>query len=250
MRVDDFLAKTSPEQTIKEHTDILEKCFHDLMGYYGEHFSELEKNAILIALRYHDYGKVNYPFQNKLLKDLKRPPLVNPELAGFYQDREIPHGYLSPAFLPYDELRNIFDKTWITAITNAIYYHHTRQECTDREIKEALETDIYPQFSDDYPISVNYTSRIFHRNAVINSDNPLELWEKYLIVKGILNRLDYVASSNDPLIELDPLQNNQTYSKITESILTSKWNLRPVQEVMKNHPDENMIVIEIGRAHV
>src|SRR5699024_3081929 len=75
------------------------------------------------------------------------------------------------------------------------------------------------------------------------SDNPLELWEKYLIVKGILNRLDYVASSNDPLIELDPLQNNQTYSKITESILTSKWNLRPVQEVMKNHPDENMIVI-------
>lgn len=240
MLVDDFLAKTNPEQTIKEHTYKLEMCFHKLMHYYGEYFSENEKYAIFVALKYHDCGKVNYKFQNKLLKKLEKPLLHDQSLDKFYGDMEIPHGYLSPAFLPHGLLIDKFEKEWIISIINAIYYHHTRQDFSKGDILKALETDIYSRFQEDYELQNSYLSKVFKKGMFIELDR----WEIYAIVKGILNRLDYVASSNDDLsIELDPLQNGRRYDEIIESKLSSKWKLRPVQEEMKNHSDENMIVI-------
>ncbi|AGN26280.1 hypothetical protein A3207_01000 [Candidatus Methanomassiliicoccus intestinalis] len=210
------------------------------MHYYGEYFSENEKQAIFIALKYHDYGKVNYQFQNKLLKKLEKPLLHNQDLDEFYGDMSIPHGYLSPAFLPYESMIGDFDKEWVISIINAIYYHHTRQDCSKEDVHRTLEADIYPRFQNDYKLQNSYLSKVFKKGIFVELDR----WERYAVVKGILNRLDYVASSNDDLsIELDPLQNGQRYDEIVESKLTSKWKLRSVQEEMKDHTDENMIVV-------
>ncbi len=65
--MDNFIAKSSPEESIRTHTDKLLKCLNDLMSQYGDHFTQAELDVIKLAAEYHDYGKANYVFQKKLI---------------------------------------------------------------------------------------------------------------------------------------------------------------------------------------
>ena len=75
-----------PDKTIEEHTKETLKAFEDILKIYGNKFSETEKELIKLAIKYHDYGKMNKLFQEKIR--LKK------RVSG-----EIYHNFLSPFFL-------------------------------------------------------------------------------------------------------------------------------------------------------
>ena len=241
--MDEFLAKSKPEETITEHTEKLLNAFSQFSELYGEYFSKEELEAIKVAAQYHDYGKCSLPFQNKVLRKLGKDELGCPEVSKFYKSRnlnEIPHGYLSPAFLDVTELEKKFGKKMAFAIINAIYYHHTRKtDFTDKNIADAIENDLKVRLNDKYKLSIKYLTRIFKDGSnpdVINK----EKWECYALVKGILNRLDYAArSEGKAAIEIDPCQNGKYISQL----VSDKWSsLRDVQLYMQSKKDKNLIV--------
>src|SRR5690606_41029944 len=63
----------------------------------------------------------------------------------------IPHNYLSPAFLPFDELEE-YDKDTQNALIQAIGFHHERDSKPDFElIIRIINEDLYPKLD-----SINY----------------------------------------------------------------------------------------------
>lgn len=100
-----FLAKTNPRETIIEHTNLLLKGLDTIKKLYPD-IKFLDWDILEIACIYHDAGKINTKFQNKLYEKLGEEKLKD-ELED---EKEIPHGYLSPAFLPKNKLKEKYEE--------------------------------------------------------------------------------------------------------------------------------------------
>lgn len=99
-----IFAKSRPRQeTIPEHTSNLEKAYESLVSLNYINQTGIDKYDTIIRkiIYYHDLGKLNHKFQNKLKL---APSIVIKEL----KDREeVPHEWLSPAFIT-DEDKKLF----------------------------------------------------------------------------------------------------------------------------------------------
>ncbi|WP_242851188.1 HD domain-containing protein [Clostridium novyi] len=62
-----FLAKTKDRESIIEHTEKLHKNFTKLKNTYP-YILNLNWDLLELACLYHDLGKMNTKFQNKLIK--------------------------------------------------------------------------------------------------------------------------------------------------------------------------------------
>ena len=80
-------------ESIRSHTDKLLAAINCLQCQYGQYFTDEIIQAIFTACEYHDYGKVLYTFQ----KSVKNTQIQKPKGCS---DFNIPHGYVSPAFMP------------------------------------------------------------------------------------------------------------------------------------------------------
>lgn len=254
-----FLAKSRPKETLRQHTDRLLQNFEELLHFYGRHFTEAERRLIRLAAEYHDYGKTNYAFTRRIFLSAEEPFQTDKEQEFLYATlKEVPHGYLSPAFLPFNELcdqsRPRGDvKRELFALVNAIFFHHAREERTDAEICHVLDKDLKPRLEKLYPdrrLDNRYLSLCMGRGS--GKLPSREEWELYALVKGTLNRLDYVASSETCegreetrlVMEYPPLQNGLGLGAIVERKLTSLYGgLRDVQRYMKAHSEENLVVV-------
>ncbi len=263
-KVRNLKAKSSGE-TIGEHTDMLLKDFDKLMNLYGEHFSDIQKKMIRKAIEYHDYGKSIYGFQsnpkiNSTYTDTDISEEDNKILHQKYKSEEyknFPHGFASPAFLSYKDLKQEFGERNAKIIINAIFYHHNRPQKTDKIIKdEIIENDLKKRFS-GIKLSSRYLSVLLREN-----NNTQDIWSDYAIVIGILNRCDYHASSdldtrckgNDKKesasssnnyipIEISPFNSEgMSISDIVYKKITSNYKVRDVQEYMFQRQDKNLIV--------
>ena len=85
------LAKSDPEKTIKEHTQDLLNQYEVLKKIYPSVLGQEDWEILEYAIKYHDLGKINTKFQNKLYKKLRKDLLVDE-----IEDEEIPHNFLSP----------------------------------------------------------------------------------------------------------------------------------------------------------
>ena len=93
-----FYAKTDPIQTIQQHTDEVLEQMEKLYQEYPDIISNKEWDILRTAIIYHDIGKMNTKFQNKIYKSIG----INESLEDDFPDKlEIPHGYLSNTFLIY-----------------------------------------------------------------------------------------------------------------------------------------------------
>ncbi len=238
---DEYLAKSNPLETIEAHTEKLLQYFDQVLAYYGCHFSDTEKELIRTAAQYHDLGKMSYPFQLNIRKACGQKPQELPELKDFYQDHsDIPHGYLSPAFMPLSEFKKKYPEEWVFALINAVYYHHTRPEKQDVEVMDVIHHDLKPRLGDRFHFQTGYLSWHIPPNHEIS----LNHWEKYLIIKGMLNRIDYAASSGGSLpAEMDPLQQNKNLTEWLQELMLKRWQgLREIQVFMLAHRDQNLVV--------
>ncbi|EAF6340418.1 CRISPR-associated helicase Cas3' [Listeria monocytogenes] len=237
----EYLAKSKPAETIQEHTDKL------LLNYQliKELYPKIEVDWYLLELvcLLHDLGKMNVLFQKKMICG-GRPP------------GEIQHGFLSVAFVPVKKLKALgYSKKDIKLVHTAIALHHERKGRTDVEqwkleiqkLREQWNDFSYEKLQDNAEykekISLDYFypgSRIFEGNSTVDA----ETFKKYVLLKGLLNRIDFAASGgidveleNDFL--MDSMEVQLAYFKADNP--EADWNA--LQKYMMQHQNENIVVI-------
>jgi CRISPR-associated endonuclease/helicase Cas3 len=231
-----FLAKTTPErQTIMEHTDDLLERLEILKELYPD-IKYVNWELLRLACLYHDFGKMNTKFQNRLMSKLGEKTLLE---DPFPHLKEIHHGYLSPAFLPLDELQ--LSKEHLKVLCQSIYYHHARPEEPVSAIREVVEHDLkryYKQFSYNkigtLTLQTKYSKYVKKR---IEPDEK-EAFHLYIMTKGLLNKIDYAASAG---IDVE-IKNEDLFERTTKYIET-KGNLNDLQQYMIENQQENNIIV-------
>lgn len=244
----EFLAKSSPKETIQEHTDNLLQQLKLLKYIYPN--IKVDWALLEIACIYHDLGKMNEIFQNK----------VKNHKIKFYED-EIPHGILSACLLDTKKLKEKFSDEEIHILYCSIYYHHHRKTISDvykNSIEEAcvlLEKQRFSFYYDKFifPEKIKLNSKYRKISTIL--ENP-SLYNSYVMLKGILNKIDYAASSfikstgehliienrNDFLeSSLELFMNNLVNSYKNNNEKIPEWN--DLQIFMKNNQNKNLVVI-------
>ncbi|MCI0471082.1 MAG: CRISPR-associated endonuclease Cas3'', partial [Candidatus Aminicenantes bacterium] len=119
--VNHFLAKSFPRETIAEHTKFLLDNYRRLQELMPH--VKIDWELLRLAVKFHDLGKMNPKFQDKLYKILNLPPLPD----SFPDEKEIPHGNLSAAFLDLKKLIERYGEADLKILYQSIYYHHPRE---------------------------------------------------------------------------------------------------------------------------
>ena len=208
--------------------------------------NEKDWDILEYAVKYHDLGKINTKFQNKLYKVLKYPEKLEDNDEG----EEIPHGYLSTSFINTKLLKEEFEEDDIKVLVNSVYYHHDRKivDVTEEAIKDLriqtkglkeflnLNLDIIKKCSEKYILSPDTIENV-----------KLLTSKKYILVKGLLNKLDYVASMDkqNVKVEEDAFCDGKSVEMKIKDITKEKYKnkFRPVQEYMMKNKENNLVVI-------
>ncbi|EAK9791802.1 CRISPR-associated helicase Cas3' [Listeria monocytogenes] len=236
-----YLAKSDPVETIQEHTDKL------LLNYQliKELYPKIEVDWYLLELvcLLHDLGKMNVLFQRKMI-------------YGGSPPGEIRHGFLSVAFVPVKKLKALgYSKKDIKLVHTAIALHHERKRKTDVEqwkleipkLREQWNDFSYEKLQDNAEykekISLDYFypgSRIFEGNSAADS----ETFKKYVLLKGLLNRIDYAASGGiDVELENDFLMDSMDVQLAHFKAENPEADWNALQKYMMQHQNENIVVI-------
>ena len=241
-----YLAKSKPEKTIKEHTQDLLNQLKILKEIYPFILSEEDWNLLDYAVKYHDLGKINTKFQNKLYKILGKE-LLEDNIEG----EEIPHNFLSPYFINIDEMEETYGREKTRILVSSVNYHHTREEKEVTEkFKEEVLRDLERQkenLGTFFDLDLSKIEDSIGRYILKEKDTEILKSRDYILIKGLLNKLDYIASLDKEgvNIEEDCKENGQTVADKIQEITKNKYNnnYREVQKYMMKKQDENLVVI-------
>ena len=269
-----YLAKSSKknqynEEPLERHTNKLINLFKDFISKYGEKFTKKEIDLIMLACEKHDLGKLNYKFQKEMYKKSKLDFKENEEIENFYKEHKnlnpIPHGILSCCFINSNELKEKygFDKYDINVLATSIYNHHNREFNSDDYVdifEEIIEKDLKvnaKNYGIEYCNSIGLSKNKIKNNKIeINIEYQYNFWLKFIVVKGMLNKMDYAASAylyNKKDTGLDTLElTPDDTSKYIENAFKIKKEKdknitfpNKVQEFMgkEENKDKNIIVV-------
>lgn len=236
------LAKSNPEKTIKEHTQDLLNQYEILKKIYPNILKQEDWEILQYAIKYHDLGKINTKFQNKLYKKLLKDLLVD-EIEG----EEIPHNFLSPYFIDTDEFEKKYGRENTQILVSSVYYHHDREKVrVAEEYLKDLENQM-DALGDFLGMNLKINDSIA-RYIITEKNEELLKDKKYIMIKGFLNKLDYVASLNKQGVNVEEVctdENGQTVADKIVKIIKEKHHneYREVQKYMLKKQDENLIVI-------
>lgn len=247
-----YLAKSNGE-TVLEHTEKLIKNFKILTDIYSD--LNIDKELLLLSCIYHDLGKININFQRSI------------ENSSFKDNSGIPHGLLSLAFINIKNLLSKFEFSDVKALICSVALHHERDfsqitkknysveiEKMNSEVKnfnfvleklEKLFFEISGKKIKLFPDVFNgeklkkLSSKFYKLGERPYSMNDYEIFKKFVMLKGLLNRIDYAASAyievekkNDFLEE--ELENFKKNLKIFE------WN--KMQRFMVENRKRNVVL--------
>lgn len=226
-KYDIYYAKSINENiSIKEHTQMVLDSYHELLKLKNKYFNDELNKMIETSIKYHDIGKVNTIFQEKMRRH--------------YNSDEIPHGYLSALTIRLKDLDPaIKEFKHFKTIINAVYYHHRRSIYNEKEIenfaKNHFEKQLEYYLESQYPgVRYDNLNRIYTRD-LSSPITKLEEWIEFVIVKGILNRCDWSASGN-LAIEIEAEQS------MKDNIL-KRFDLNSVQKFMMENYNENVAIV-------
>lgn len=235
------LAKTESEKTIKQHTDDLIYQYNILKSIYSDIMPKVDWDLLKDAAAYHDLGKINSKFQNKLYKILKYLETL-PQLDN---EEEVPHNFLSPLFIDTKRYEQEYGVIRTKILLSAVYYHHDREEkqISENDIEDIKKQAKYIGMTEE---NVKKYSRKYILKA--SNENDIEILEgkEYIQIKGLLNRLDHIASLDKKGVNIEEeiKENGKNVSQKVKDIIKNKYNnlLRPVQRYMLENSDKNLIV--------
>lgn len=238
MSADDrFVAKTWPyRKSIQEHTDDLLHNLEILKQSYPN--LNTDWDMLQLACIYHDLGKMNTEFQEAIHENIKHTGM--------------PHGLLSLGFIDADYLETKgYNEKDIKILYHAVAYHHERNmSYTKDEIYDKIRTieENFKEFEyDKLPtrfLQPEFDILFFKPGQRLYEDKDETTFFKYVMLKGLLNRLDYAASSDLPVERkndflLDAM--SKLLSIWREKNSHAKWN--SMQEYMLGHQNDNVIVV-------
>ncbi|MGN2370736.1 CRISPR-associated helicase Cas3' [Clostridium cagae] len=248
--VNKALAKTKDEENIIGHTENLLKNYDILKKYYPN-ITNLDWRILRLACIYHDLGKLNTKFQNKLMEKLNYEQLED----NLKCINEIPHGYLSPAFLDLKAIKEIYGEDKLKILCQSIYYHHNREKLDNPDnLKSVIKEDLL-KYIDDFNYDRvgkikelntkywKYISRRLPNQEECDEDEDDEKRKatnkEFIMTKGLLNKIDYAASSGAKIEYLNNELEDKTYD------FFNKLNSEPnkLQEFMKDNKDNNIVAI-------
>ncbi len=219
----DLLAKSSPEQTIREHTNDVLAALEVLknLGYIpDQRLFEL----CAIACEYHDYGKMNDGFQFRIKSGTR-----------FNEANENYHNIISPFFVPQDINLN---KEEYEAVLYAILNHHHYTD--NAQFLSTNRKAIYDKEIKEYGLNILKMSLI---KAIGNISENREQFYEASIILGMLMKCDYSASASIPI----EYPNNFLNDKLEE--LFTKWNVNntaviknKLQLFTETHREDNLII--------
>jgi CRISPR-associated endonuclease/helicase Cas3 len=213
--------KAKPNKTIREHTDELIKNL-DLLRNFNYIKSEKIYNLTKIACEYHDYGKANREFQNRIIKGTK-----------FDEKVEIAHNVLSLYFINKEDFKEIED---YYKVAFAVLNHHNYCD-TYRILEDEHSKDLIKVLLSDFKVNSITRKTIKKINEVTQNDEAI-------MVKGLLHKCDYSASG-DVLIEYENnfLENglNNLLDKWKLKKYNSSWN--ELQQFCRKNTNNNIVVI-------
>ncbi|MBC1475727.1 CRISPR-associated helicase Cas3' [Listeria grandensis] len=237
-----YLAKSDPIETIQNHTNDLLKNYELLQKIYPD--IEVDWYLLDLACLIHDLGKMNTSFQSKIS-------------GGRTNKNEITHGYLSVAFVPFEKLEDRgYSEDEIRILFQVIARHHERKFPRAKDVWKEEISKLELEWNDfeygdlkkklEYHIADEIPEIYFHINDQIfeNDGAPFETFRQYVLLKGLLNRIDFAASA-----DIDVEKPND----FLEAAMTEQMNAfrkqkpdadwKPLQKYMQAHQEENVIVV-------
>ncbi|GAB6168087.1 CRISPR-associated helicase/endonuclease Cas3 [Clostridium carnis] len=252
-----FLAKSNPKETIQEHTENLLREYERLRLIYPN-IKNINWDLLRLACLYHDLGKMNTKFQNKIIENINKSGEVNNRAKiKLLKDElkeidEIPHGYLSNAFIPIDYLEENFLRKEIKILYESIFYHHNREKLEGNrkiELMKVIREDLEKYknnfkynklIKNNIELSTGFTKYLKSRVLVdyLDSEKDINFEDasKFIMTKGLLNKIDFAASS-DVNVEIKPGELEKLTVKSIEP-----YKLNDLQRYMRSHQEDNLVI--------
>lgn len=233
----EYLAKSNPKETIQEHTDNLLNNYKEFKNIYSD--IEIDWDLLYLACLYHDLGKINKDFQEKI--------------RGKKVENEIPHAFLSAGLIPKKEIISKFGKDGIKILVNSIIFHHERKFKVDidtnyklvnqkiKEIKNEFERFKYDKVGNLK--AINFPIKYYSDDKITDEDGQ-EVFYKYIKIKGMLNKIDHASSSYEKVeYKNNFLEKNldQLLESWKEKDSKADWN--QLQKYMIKNRSKNIIAI-------
>ena len=236
-----FYAKSEGRETIREHTDRLLYNLNLLRNSYRHKFMLMDEQMwklLEIAVQYHDVGKANTAFQNKIRQAIHESVLETDMEAN------VPHNYLSVGCIPLKQLD--LTKEEERLLIHAVGYHHERDQHPDKEmIRHVLENDIKQQLPEliehmRLPMTEKFSYRFVDRLLKRYTYHDGEEFWKYVMIKGLLHRLDHAASAH---IDVESDVEKSIYTNVNEYMQKQGFHKNDLQQFAEQHSDKHVIAI-------
>lgn len=242
-RLYEGLAKSDQNITIRQHTDRLLYNADILldMGYISEEMYRL----LCIACEYHDMGKANHEFQNRIKLNIQG------KKVKFNAEKEIVHNVLSFFMMPNKEYLVDTEEEY-SAVSLAVLLHHDYIDDVFNYIEEnELRIDeTLKEYKQEYEgiggiKKFRRSDRQRLKRWLISIKEP-----EIIMVKGLLHKCDYAASGNYNI----ELKNDflRSYMEKMVQKWTDKWEkerfkekpcLNEMQIYCRENKDNNIVVV-------
>ncbi len=242
-----FFAKSSPPlphtETVQQHTNALLKCYEELKEGYAAALplmSERDWQLLRWAVQYHDVGKYDAVFQNKILKALRVEQRIKTSC-----NYNVNHNFVSVLAIPFKELGINDEEKRILA--QAVAYHHEREIIPDKkQVKQIYVEHILPyreQIKRELEIDIDEKAIAYKLELITKriEESEGEIFRRYVLIKGLLHRLDHAASAH-VLVELAPEMNVGEY---VEEFVSRKFSGRKneLQQFTQQNQDKHVVVV-------
>ena len=245
-----YFAK-SDGKTLEEHINDLLDQFRIFLDRYPNVLNEREKMLLEKAIEYHDYGKLNKLFQDKMKSHARHDDIV-------------PHQFLSPLFLISNE--NELDDKDLLITVYSIVNHHQRGQEKYLKYKDSGVKILFDEIEKYFPMFFKHiglkelpeNTKRRYKNCIRRiANNMLDvvtlnemLYEdntdiKTLIkVSGLLIRIDHAASGDDMEIEEHCLEGNREEIFLNYLKKHKKDNNVSLKEFQRRFKDcENTVLV-------
>lgn len=240
-------------ETIEEHTTNLLKNFDILFNYYNDVFIDLLgndfdrfKQLLYLAALYHDLGKGNMLFQKKINKSIN-DNLKLPKQMKY----EIYHNFLSPAFFSSKLINSLSEEEFYILFYSIIYHHYRDFDSDEEYFIYIINDDLKNRIKEGYYNWVKHYDKNFDDNdiwedyyGIVTNRYLCEEYsknKKFILLKGLLNRLDYSSSANIVVEEpkIDDINNKlMLYLKKKNNFK----DLKDFQKEAKRLSNENILL--------
>lgn len=241
-----WYAKSIRKETIREHTDHLLNNLKIIKRHLSD-YNELDDrfwDLLKKAAEYHDIGKCDLLFQNKIHARMGFDSPYAVKRKNF-----VPHNFISVPLMPLDKWQ--LQKEEQRMLIQAVGFHHERDIEPDRDqIKSIIETELQPYLSEieqhmHLELRKQRKYKLLQQLKSQNRISPYgadhDIFYKYVMLKGLLHRLDHAASA---YVDVETGINLQVGQFTNEFFLRRlRKPKRALQHFAEKHQNEHVLAV-------